>query len=325
MMKMKRVEEICRGFRDKRIFIFGDVILDRYIFGSVSRISPEAPVPVVKVEKEEFRPGGAGNVAANLDKLGARGLLLGFTGDDTYANELHKLKPEGNLIQASPHNNTLVKTRVIVQRQQMVRIDRECDIQVTPEMEASILETIRNTNAEAIIVSDYAKGSLTPTIMDGLKAEALSRRIPIVVDPKPPNYHMYKGVNGITPNLKEAEAIVGKTVTDDTEAASAVKAIRNKFNAGFALITRGDRGITALEKGKRILHLPAFSHEVFDVTGAGDTVVSVLVLALVSGARLHEAVRLSNAAASLVVEKVGTSKITIDELLERMKFLMKKT
>jgi len=322
MIKLKRVEAICSLFKDKRVLIYGDVIVDRYIFGSVSRISPEAPVPVVKVEREEFRPGGAGNVAANIDKLGAAGILLGITGDDTFADELFKLKDKHNHILRTRENKTLVKTRVIGQRQQIVRIDREDEIRVTPGIESRLLEQIEDADVHGIIVSDYAKGSLTPAVMEALKRKAASAGIPLVVDPKPPHYHLYKHIDGVTPNLKEAESIINKKIETEAGAAAAVKIIRDKFKARFAIVTRGDRGITAGERGKKTFHLPAFSHEVFDVTGAGDTVVSVLVLALVSGAELREAVALSNAAASIVVEKIGTSQVTAGELRERMAFLL---
>ncbi len=321
MIKLKRIETICSSFKEKRILIYGDVILDRYIFGSVSRISPEAPVPVVKVENEEFRPGGAGNVAANIDKLGAAGILMGITGVDTFSDELFEQKDKHNLILRSGENKTLVKTRIIGQRQQIVRIDREEEIRVTRETETRLLKQIEKTDVHGIIVSDYAKGSLTPAVMEGLKKKADTAQIPLVVDPKPPHYHLYKDIGGVTPNLKEAESIINKKIKTDADAAAAVKIIRNKFKSGFAIVTRGDRGITAGERGKKTFHLPAFSHEVFDVTGAGDTVVSVLVLALVSGAELREAVALSNAAASIVVEKIGTSQVTVDELRERMEFL----
>jgi D-beta-D-heptose 7-phosphate kinase/D-beta-D-heptose 1-phosphate adenosyltransferase len=323
MIRLKRVEEICSQFKGKKILIYGDVILDRYIFGAVNRISPEAPVPVVKVKKEEFRLGGAGNVAANIDKLEGEGFLMGITGSDSYANELLRLKNKNNWILKSPVNKTLVKTRVISQRQQIVRIDREEEIRITAEMEASLLDKIEKTAVDGIIVSDYAKGSVTQPIMEGLKRKALSDHIPIVVDPKPPHFHLYKNIDGITPNLKEAEMILNKKIKDDHNAAAAIKFIRNKFNTAFSIITRGDKGITAGEKGKRIFHMPAFSHEVYDVTGAGDTVVSVLLLALVSGANLKEAVSLSNAAASIVVEKIGTSQVSIDEIQKQMKFILR--
>ncbi|UCH94870.1 MAG: D-glycero-beta-D-manno-heptose-7-phosphate kinase [Candidatus Aminicenantes bacterium] len=327
MIKLKRVEEICSQFEKKRILVFGDVILDRYIFGNVNRISPEAPVPVVKVEKEEFRPGGAGNVAANVDKLGARGLILGITGDDVFADQLFELKVRDNVIIKSNLNQTLVKTRVISRRQQIVRIDREEPIRVTPEIENrifTVIKELKKNDIHGIIISDYAKGTLTRKIMECLKNRAQSLHIPIIVDPKPPNFHLYKDIDGITPNRKEAETIVNKKIEEDMDAAAAVKLIRRKFRAKFSVITRGDKGITAGERGKKIFHLPAFNHEVFDVTGAGDTVVSVLLLSLVSGADLREAAALSNGAASIVVEKVGTSQVTLEELHQRMKYLLRK-
>ncbi len=323
MITQKRVAQICSLFKEKRILIFGDIILDRYIFGGVHRISPEAPVPVVKVEREEFRLGGAGNVAANIDKLGARALLTGIAGSDIYAGELKKLKPHDNFTLESAENKTLVKTRVIAQRQQIVRIDREEALRVTPEVEEKLLERVNGHDPDGIIISDYAKGTLTPGLMEGIKAKAAARDIPLVVDPKPPNFHLYRDIDGITPNLKEAQSLYNKPILSDGDAAAAARFIRRKFGARFSVVTRGDKGITAVEKGKRTFHIPAFSHEVFDVTGAGDTVISVLALALVSGANLKEALLLSNAAASIVVEKIGTSQVTVEEIQNRVAYLLK--
>ena len=326
MMTLKRVKDICSQFHKKRILIFGDIILDRYIFGEVSRISPEAPVPVVKVTKEEFRTGGAGNVATNVDSLGAAGIIVGVTGDDMFSEELSRLMPKNNMAIKSAANSTLVKTRVIAQRQQIVRIDREEIIKVTPGLTAEVLGIIRKVKQEGIdgiIVSDYAKGTLTKEIMENLIATAGSLDIPVIVDPKPPNFHLYKNVSGITPNLKEANRIINKRIENESDAAEAINHINRTFAAQFSIITRGADGITAGEKDKQAFHLPAFSHEVFDVTGAGDTVVSLLMLALTSGATLKEAVGLSNAAASIVIEKIGTSITTVEELYKRMEFLLK--
>jgi rfaE bifunctional protein kinase chain/domain len=327
MMTFKRVEEICARFKGKRILVFGDVILDRYIFGDVSRISPEAPVPVVKVTREEFRAGGAVNVAANIDGLGATGIIAGISGDDIFAQELFKLKPTDNFVIKSGINKTLVKTRVIANRQQIVRIDREETIRVSPEIKDRFIKVvgqIKEGGIDGMIISDYAKGSLTEEIMDILTGAAGTLHVPLVVDPKPPNFHLYKNIDGITPNVKEANSIVNKIITGDRDAAEAVEWINNAFNTRFSIITRGADGITAGESGKEAFHLPAFGHEVFDVTGAGDTVVSVLLLSLVSGATLKEAVGLSNAAASMVIEKIGTSVMTAAEICGRMKFLLKK-
>lgn len=324
MIKLKRAEEICSQFEQKRILVFGDVILDRYIFGSVERISPEAPVPVVKVDREELRVGGAGNVAVNIDKLGACGILVGLAGNDMYANELKQLKPQNNFLILSPANRTVVKTRVISQRQQIVRIDWEDQLHYTPEIETTlhqVLEPLYNPPLHGIIISDYAKGTLTHLSMKMLETRAQELAIPIIVDPKPPNFPIYHGIEGITPNLKEAEALVNKKINTDTEAANATKIIRNKFNSRFSVITRGSKGITAGERNKKSFHLPAFNHEVYDVTGAGDTVVSVLMLSLVSGATLREAAALANTAASIVVEKIGASQVTIEEIIQRTHYL----
>lgn len=327
MWKIERVEEICSKFKEKRILIYGDVILDRYIFGNVSRISPEAPVPVVKVTKEEYRPGGAANVASNIDNLGAAGIIMGITGDDIFAKELFTLKSANNFIIKSRQNKTVVKTRVIAQKQQITRIDREEKIDVAPGIFASITKAVQRIGEEGIdgiIVSDYAKGSLTKEIMQYLAAQAVSLNIPIVVDPKPPNFDLYKNIDGITPNQNEASNITNKKIENNDDAAAAIKYINETYATKFSIITRGADGITGGEIGKEVFHLPAFSHDVFDVTGAGDTVISVLLLSLVSGASLEEAARLANAAASIVIEKIGAAALTVDELYNRVKFLLNK-
>lgn len=324
MIKLKRFEEICSKFNKKRILIFGDIILDRYIFGQVSRISPEAPVPVVKITKEEYRPGGAGNVAANIDKLGAQGILMGVCGDDGYFRELVKLKESNNFVINSEINKTLLKTRVISQRQQIVRIDREERFNIVPKIEEEFVNRIKKLNIDAIIISDYAKGTLTKVLMEALKNRAKISNIPIIVDPKPPNFDLYYNVYGITPNLKEAEKITNKKIEDTNDSFKTARIIQRKFKTKFSLITRGDMGITAAEKGKKAFNIPAFSQEVFDVTGAGDTVVSILTLSLVAGASLREAVSLANAAASIVIEKIGASQVTIEEIRNRIKLHLKR-
>ncbi len=323
MTSQKRLAEIVSGFAGKKILVVGDVILDRYIFGHVERISPEAPVPVIKVSQEEFRLGGAGNVAANIAALGADDLLLGVCGEDLFAQEIANLKNHGNRMVRCPANRTIVKTRVISQRQQIVRIDREETIHLSPEIERKMVAQILDNQLDGILVSDYAKGTLNKTIMTALKERAKTAGIPIIVDPKPPNFHLYDHITGITPNLMEAEQITRKKIGSHEEAAKAARSIQKKFKADFSLVTRGGEGITASEKGKRTFHLPAYSHEVFDVTGAGDTVAAVLILSLVSGATLREAVILANAAASIVIEKIGTSQATIEELQKRVNFLLR--
>ena len=324
MFNLKRINEICSRFAAKKILVYGDIILDRYIFGQVERISPEAPVPVVKVSSEELRLGGAGNVAANIDHLGASGLLLGIIGNDGFAAETMRMKKTGNLVISDPQNQTISKTRIISQRQQIVRVDREGTIILSAALLNQIRNAIDAAQIDGIIVSDYAKGTVNGSVMAMLKSRAAAGGIPIIVDPKPPHFAFYRDVTGITPNLKEAEEIFGKTISTDGDATLALQRIRRKFRTQFTLITRGGRGISAAAKGSKIFHLPAFSHEIFDVTGAGDTVVAVLTLALVSGASLREAVALANAAASIVVEKIGTSQVSLEELKVRLLYILKK-
>ena len=323
MTTQKRLAEIYSGFAGKKILVVGDVILDRYIFGQVERISPEAPVPVLKVSQEEFRLGGAGNVAANIATLGGEDLLLGVCGDDMFAREIANLKNHGDRMVRCPHNRTIVKTRVISQRQQIVRIDREETINLQPDTQRQMIAQIVDNQLDGILVSDYAKGTLNEAVMTSLKERAKTANIPIIVDPKPPNFHLYSNITGITPNLIEAEQITRKKIGGHDDAAKAARSIQKKFKADFSLVTRGGEGITASEKGRRTFHLPAYSHEVFDVTGAGDTVAAVLILSLVSGASLKEAVFLANAAASIVIEKIGTSQVTIEELQSRVNFLLR--
>ena len=319
MISQKRAETICNEFNNKRILVYGDIIFDRYIFGEVERISPEAPVPIVKVKKEDYRIGGAGNVASNIDSLGGKGLLIGIVGDDIYSKEIFKLKDENNLAINSKNNQTLIKTRILAKRQQIVRVDREEEIVIYDVEENDLKHKIDNVKIDGIIISDYAKGTVNKTVIELLKKKALSLKIPIIVDPKPPNFHLYKGVTAITPNLKEAEELIGHKLINEKDVISAVRSIQKKFNTKYSIITRGEKGITAAEKNKKSFSIPVYSHEVFDVTGAGDTVVSVLILSLVSGASLKEAIALANAAASVAIEKIGTAQITSLDILRRLK------
>jgi D-glycero-beta-D-manno-heptose-7-phosphate kinase len=321
MITLKRLEQICQSFAGKKLLIYGDIILDRYIFGQVDRISPEAPVPVVKVTHEELRLGGAGNVAANIDSLGATGVLMGIVGDDIFADYILQMKKKNHIVIQEKNVHTIVKTRVLTQRQQIVRIDREDIIATTPAIDKQLLDAVAKTRFDGIIVSDYAKGTVNRTVIKALIQLAQAKKIPIVVDPKPPHFDMYRGVTGVTPNLSEAEAMVGKKIASDKEVAAAIARIRKKYHTRFAVITRSAKGISVGEFGKRVFHFPAHSLEVFDVTGAGDTVAAVLTLALSSGASLREAVVIANAAASIVVEKIGTSQVNASDLIERFKHL----
>lgn len=325
MIPPRRIDEICSRFGNKKILVYGDVILDRYIFGFVERISPEAPVPVVRVTREESRLGGAGNVAANIDRLGAEGLLMGVVGDDPYGAEALRLKAGSSHVRSDRLNTTVVKTRIVAEKQQMVRLDREMPITVDETLEQEMTKTIAGLKIDGIIVSDYAKGTVTEGIMKALKDRALELKIHLVVDPKPGHAALYRGVSGVTPNLKEAEEMLQKKLDSEERLRRGVTVMRNRLNVDYVIITRGSQGISAGERGGRVFHLPAFSREVFDVTGAGDTVTAVLTLALTAGASLREAVSMANAAASIVVERVGTGQVSVAELKARLKWLRKKS
>jgi rfaE bifunctional protein kinase chain/domain len=276
------------------------------------------------VTHEELRLGGAGNVAANIDSLGASGVLMGIVGDDIFAEYVLQMKRDNHIVVQEKSIHTIVKTRIMSGRQQIVRVDREDAITATPAIDQKLLAAVAKTRFDGIIVSDYAKGTVNSEVMALLKERAAAGAIPIVVDPKPPNFELYRDVTGVTPNLKEAEEMAGRSIAGDADVALALNRIRRKFKTRFTLITRGGQGISAAERNRKMFHLPAFSHEVFDVTGAGDTVVAVLTLALVAGADLREAVALANAAASIVVEKVGTSQVGLEELQDRLKFIQKR-
>jgi rfaE bifunctional protein kinase chain/domain len=322
MITLARFNEISSQFKSKKILVYGDIILDRYIFGQINRISPEAPVPILKIDHEECRLGGAGNVSSNIDNIGARALLMGVVGKDIYAKEVLRLKKSDRLIADTQSCQTLVKTRVISQRQQIIRIDREAFVEIPPDIEKEFTQSINKLRIDGIIVSDYAKGTVSAKIINMLKQKSKEQNIPIIVDPKPINFGLYHSIGGITPNQKEAEEMINKKIRSQEDAARAAQYIRKKFKSNFAIITRGEQGITASEKGKKTFHIPAVSHEVYDVTGAGDTVVSLLTLALAAGASLKEAVFLSNAAASIVIEKIGTAQVRINELRDRIEFIL---
>ncbi len=318
MSRYSEWQSLCGKFTDCRIAVVGDIILDRYLMGNVARISPEAPVPVLKVEKEEYRLGGASNVAANIEALGGTVILAGVVGRDPFGEIIKNEWKGKSLIKSCEEVNTVVKTRVIGQKQQIVRIDRESFIDIKTEHEDFIIEGLMNAELDGIVVSDYAKGTLNPSIMDRIKDVADKKRVPVLVDPKPPNFSIYEGVTGITPNCSEAEKLTGMIIDSDERAFKAAEVIKEKFGCDYALVTRGAKGITAVDSDGSVFNIPVCGHDVYDVTGAGDTVMAALVLSRCAGASLRDSLTVANAAASIVVEKVGTSKVTAEELIERL-------
>lgn len=301
-------------FQQARVLVVGDVMLDRYWHGKATRISPEAPVPVVRVANREDRPGGAGNVALNIAALGAAASLVGIVGADEAGDELRsRLQAAGVLCDfaVSSAAPTITKLRVIAQHQQLIRLDFEQDFgtEAVASLEARTEALLGN--AQVLVLSDYNKGALQNT--RELIVAARARGIPVVADPKGSDFSKYHGATVITPNLSEFETIVGKCRTEEELSARGLK-LMAELNLEALLITRGEHGMTLLRPGHPELHMPTRAQEVFDVTGAGDTVVAVLAASLAAGHSLDEGTALANLAAGLAVGKLGTAAISGPEL-----------
>lgn len=327
---MLRDSNLLSSFKHKRILVVGDIILDRYIFGKVSRISPEAPVPVVEVMQESYRLGGAMNVANNIVSLGGQATIVGFIGKD-YESELliaqcnkAGISTSGVIRTSRP---TTVKTRIIAHTQQVVRVDRE---ETSPFSKGNYqkLYDIFDKSAldyDAVIVSDYKKGVVTRDVIKKI-ISAFKDNI-ISVDPKIGNFHCYKGVTVVTPNKKEASRGSGVEIVDEKTLIKAGRILLEKLKTKAVLITRGGEGMSLFYKnstGKQetvIHHIKSVAKKVYDVTGAGDTVISVLTLAYAAGASLDESAVIANCAAGIVVEELGTSTVTIELLESRLAHL----
>jgi D-beta-D-heptose 7-phosphate kinase/D-beta-D-heptose 1-phosphate adenosyltransferase len=314
-IRREALTAIVRGFKGKRVVVLGDLMLDKYIWGRVSRISPEAPVPVVAVHAETSCLGGAGNVSHNLESLGARPLLVGVVGRDEAGRWIRAQLADGRGIFVDDKRPTTVKTRIIAHHQQVVRVDQEERSRLAPGLEKRILDWIGAAPCKGLILSDYDKGLLTPTLVPAVLALARARRIPVFVDPKVGRFPLFTPVTLITPNHHEAELIVGHECRTDAQVERAGEEILDRVSARYLILKRGEQGMTVFERGKRPIHIPTIAQEVFDVTGAGDTVVATAALALLAGADIREAAVLANAAAAIVVGKIGTATATAAELL----------
>ncbi|MDH4874735.1 bifunctional D-glycero-beta-D-manno-heptose-7-phosphate kinase/D-glycero-beta-D-manno-heptose 1-phosphate adenylyltransferase HldE [Pseudomonas sp. BN515] len=300
-------------FDQAPVLVVGDVMLDRYWHGGTSRISPEAPVPVVKVEQIEDRPGGAANVALNIAALGAPAMLVGITGLDEAADSLtDSLNAAGVDVhfQRLAEQPTIVKLRVMSRHQQLLRMDFEETFDTNAEALAAEVERLL-PQAKVLVLSDYGKGALRNH--QALIQAARRRGVPVLADPKGKDFSIYRGASLITPNLSEFESIVGRCA-DEADLVAKGAGLMQELELGSLLVTRGEHGMTLLRPGHSPLHLPARAREVFDVTGAGDTVISTLAAALAAGEELPQAVALANLAAGIVVGKLGTAAISAPEL-----------
>jgi rfaE bifunctional protein kinase chain/domain len=312
-------------FSGAKVFVIGDTIMDRYVWGNVSRISPEAPVPVVDVKMENGMLGGAANVIRNITALGARPVLCGVVGKDETGKEILSeiqqmgLKSDG--IVTEEERITGVKTRVVAHNQQVVRFDRESREEISPTSIEKILAYIEKnlTEIDAIVISDYGKGVISEQIMNGLTTllgPPPKRSVILSVDPKTGNFEHYQGVDIITPNHHEAGLFCGIEIFDEKTLLQAGKTMLDELHCRSVLITQGKDGMTLFEKEGEITHIPTVAKKVFDVTGAGDTVIGTISLALAAGLDLKSAAILSNFAAGIVVGEVGTSAVNAKDLKE---------
>ena len=321
--KANRLKEYIDRFSEAKVLVIGDIIMDEYVWGDVSRISPEAPVPVVEVKRETKMLGGAANVIHNIATLGAKPTLCGVVGQDhagkAIINEINNMGLTSDGIVLEQGRSTSIKTRVVARNQQVVRFDRETRTDIRPESIENLLTFIGENldGLDAIVVADYGKGVISATLMKGLRKliqSAPGESVKIAVDPKTGNFEYYHGVDVITPNHHEAGIFCRFEIVDEETLVRAGKQMLKELNCRSVLITQGKDGMTLFENGGEIIHIPTVAKNVFDVTGAGDTVIGTFSLALASGLDLKSAAVLSNYAAGIVVGEVGTSTVSAEEL-----------
>jgi D-beta-D-heptose 7-phosphate kinase/D-beta-D-heptose 1-phosphate adenosyltransferase len=319
-----RAQRLLAAMRERRVLVVGDVMLDEFLWGKVARISPEAPVPVVEVQRQSHHLGGAGNVACNVRSLGGHAVVAAVVGRDAAAETLREcLRAAGvedALSVADSGRPTTVKTRIVAHHQQVVRADRELADDVPADLEGEILAHVRRAlpGCGAVVVSDYQKGVVTERLMKSVLALARRRRVPVLVDPKVRHFALYRGVAVVTPNQLEAEQASGIRIRSDADLRAAGERILARLRCGAVLVTRGEHGMALFERGRRPVYIPTAAREVFDVTGAGDTVIATLALAVCAGAGLAEAAALANYAAGVVVGKLGTATVSPDEVLSAL-------
>ena len=317
-------QTLIRRFQKARVLVVGDLMLDEFIWGDVSRISPEAPVPVVWERRHSFMPGGAANVASNIATLGGETLLCGIVGSDVASRQLKTLlKKRGvrlSYVMTDRRRPTTLKTRVIAQKQQLVRIDRECPDPLSGALFRQILSSVRKAirKVDVVVLEDYGKGVVTPQLIREVAALAKKHSRILIADPKEDHFEHYRGVTMITPNRKEAYGAVGEKDTGRMPLQKVGQEILKRVGCKAVLITLGEDGMALFERRKNLIHIPTVAQDVFDVSGAGDTVVATFSTALAAGSTMVDAAALANVAAGIVVGKVGISAVTVRELSERI-------
>jgi rfaE bifunctional protein kinase chain/domain len=318
-----RARRIAASLAGTHVLVVGDAMLDKFISGRVTRLSPEAPVPVVMFDHESHRIGGAANVAHNITSLGGHATLVAVTGQDEAAATLAHACRDANIAPAligDPGRPTTTKVRIVTERnQQVARVDYEADSEISGSVEQRVVAFVQQyaVGAAAIVVSDYLKGSVTARVMQAAVEVAAERKIPVLVDPKIPHIDYYAGVTVITPNHHEAEIATNMRVRTEDEARGSARAFRERAQCGAVLMTRGDQGMGLLGSDVEG-NLPAAAREVSDVTGAGDTVIATMALALAAGATLAVSARMANEAAGIAVAKFGPAVVTTAELLSAL-------
>ena len=322
---MSNLAPIIEKFSNVKVLVVGDVMLDRYWWGSVERISPEAPVPVVRLQKTSLVVGGAANVATNIAGLGATPYLIGAIGDDDesklFKPLLNKLSIDSDHLVKIKNHPTTIKTRIVAHNQHVVRIDKENTDALTQTEEEKVWKKIEKVfdAVDIVIVSDYAKGVLTETVLERLITHSKRKNKFILVDPKGKNYKKYSGASLLTPNRFEAAQACELVADGQTVVEKAGEILIENFGLQSVLITQGEDGMTLFRKNEESFHLNALARKVYDVTGAGDTVIAALGVSIGSGADLETASEIANISAGIVVEEIGTTAITLDKL---QKFLL---
>ena len=318
----QRADELLRSASERSIIVYGDVMLDEFVWGDVTRISPEAPVPVVDIRRESVHLGGAANVLANLIALGVRASVVGVVGNDSAGERLSaELKEAGAsagcALIIDESRPTTLKTRIIAHSQLVVRADRERRTPVDALTEERIIEALKKamTEADAFVVSDYDKGAVTPRVLAEILPLAYGRGLPVLVDPKIRNFDAYRPATLVTPNHHEALRLTNMEDHENEGLKLAAHLIRGRLDCESVLITRGERGMMLLESYHEPVYVETVAREVYDVTGAGDTVIATLAAALAGGASMLEAAILANHAAGIVVGKVGTATASAEELV----------
>ncbi len=308
---MVHLSKSITNFHKSNIVVIGDIILDEYLFGNISRINPEAPVPVLHIKEKEYRLGGAANVANNIVSLGGRCSLIGLAGQDKNLDRLTKElsnKKINHYLVTEKDYPTIIKTRIIAKNQQIIRIDKEKPKKLDNSKIEEILNFIKENNFNTILISDYDKGTITKKLVEEIK----KLNIKIISDPKPKNISLFKDIFAISPNLKEAKEFTGKEEVEDIG-----KEITKKLNTNL-ILTRGKDGVSLFEKDNKQQYFPAKTKKVFDISGAGDTFIATTTLGISSGLSMHNSIFLGNHAAGIVVKKQGTATLSKEELMESL-------